>query len=339
MTSVWVSRSANRRRMRSRSASACRSAIRLAWPRTISCRLASSAPRPGGEAGVDQPRRERVEFAARRFARPRDFLARFRQRAAADLGVEVVGRLGERRSRHAGGRRDDAVLDRAVLADQHRQRPLGIEADELDMLEADIVLRGDDDAGAVGQVGEQGGRLGQRAFEAAFLGGGAHLAVDSRPLLARQAAELEQRVDVKAQAELGRQAAGAGVRRVDEAELLEILHHVAHRGGRQRDRQHAREVARADRLAAGEIGVDDAAEDLARPRVEVGEDARFGGRGFGGSGHGGREGDAPLARKGRGPQGASAFRANTDRVRLFPTFGAAEGYRWPRLENAVCGDS
>jgi len=141
----------------------------------------------------------------------------------------------------------------------------------------------------VGEVGEQGGRLGQRAFETGFLGGGAHLVVDPRALLARQAAEFEQRVDVEAQAELSRQAACAGVRRVDEAQLLEVLHHVADRGGRQRDRQQARQVSRADRLAAGEIGIDDAAEDFARPRVEVGEGARFDRRGFAGSRHGGGE--------------------------------------------------
>jgi len=112
---------------------------------------------------------------------------------------------------------------------------------------------------------------------------------DAGALLARQVAEFQQGVDIEPQPDLGGQPAGAGVRRVDQAELLEVLHHVAHRGGRQRHRQQARQVARADRIAADEIGIDDAAEDLARPRVEAGEDARFDGGGIGGRGHGGEQ--------------------------------------------------
>ena len=42
---------------------------------------------------------------------------------------------------------------------------------------------------------------------------------------------------------------GAGVRRVDQAQLFEILHHVAHGGRRKRDRQQAGEMTRPDGLA------------------------------------------------------------------------------------------
>ena len=96
------------------------------------------------------------------------------------------------------------------------------------------------------------------------LGGGAHLAVDPRALLAPEVAELQQRVDEEPQAQLGRQTSGARVRRVDQPELLEILHHIADRGGRQRDRQHAREMPGADGFAGRQIRFDDAAEDFAR---------------------------------------------------------------------------
>ena len=154
---------------------------------------------------------------------------------------------------------------------------LGLEPHEFDLLQPDVVLGRQHDAGAAGQIGEQARRLRQRALEAAFVRGGADLIVDPRALLAREAAEFEQRVDIEAQAELGRQPPRAGVRGVDQPEFLEILHDVADRGRRQRNRQQAREHARADRLAAGEIGIDDAAEDFARARVERGERARFGG--------------------------------------------------------------
>ena len=61
------------------------------------------------------------------------------------------------------------------------------------------------------------------------------------------------------------------MRRIDQAELFEIRHDVAHRSRRQRHRQDARQIARADRLAGREIALDDQAEDLARALVELGQ--------------------------------------------------------------------
>ena len=49
-------------------------------------------------------------------------------------------------------------------------------------------------------------------------------------------ADLHQRIDEEAQPQLGRQPAGRRVRRIDQAELLQVGHHVAHRGRRQRRR-------------------------------------------------------------------------------------------------------
>jgi len=59
------------------------------------------------------------------------------------------------------------------------------------------------------------------------------------------------------------------MRGIDEAERLEVRHDVAHRGRRQRHGQRTAQIARADRLAGGEIGLDDALEDLARALVEL----------------------------------------------------------------------
>ena len=95
-----------------------------------------------------------------------------------------------------------------------------------------------------------------------------HLAVDALALLRREVADLHHRIDEEAQAELGRQPPGARMRRVDQPHVLQVRHDVADRGGRQRRRQDAAQIARADRIAGLQIGFDDAAEDLARAVVE-----------------------------------------------------------------------
>ena len=68
----------------------------------------------------------------------------------------------------------------------------------------------------------------------------------------------EQRVDEEAVAARRRHAAGRGVRAGDEAELLEVGHHVADRGGRKIEPGVLRQRARADRLALGDVALDQA---------------------------------------------------------------------------------
>ena len=80
-----------------------------------------------------------------------------------------------------------------------------------------------------------------------------------------------QGIDEEAQAQIGRQAAGTGVRRGDQARVLQVHHHVADRGGRQVVRQDPGDGARAHRLAGLEIGVDQLPEDVARALVEPGD--------------------------------------------------------------------
>ena len=94
--------------------------------------------------------------------------------------------------------------------------------------------------------------------------------IDCRSALG-EIADLHQGIDEKAQAEFGRQPAGRGMRRIDQAELLEIRHHVAHRGRRQRHRDQARDVARADGFAGRQIALDDLTKNVARTLVELGE--------------------------------------------------------------------
>ncbi len=61
------------------------------------------------------------------------------------------------------------------------------------------------------------------------------------------------------------------MRRIDQPDLFEILHHIADRGRRQRRRQKPRDVARSDRLAMGKVGIDDQPEYFARALVEQGQ--------------------------------------------------------------------
>src|SRR3954468_9663906 len=61
------------------------------------------------------------------------------------------------------------------------------------------------------------------------------------------------------------------MRRVDQAELLEVRHHVADRGRRQRHRDQSRNVARADGFAGREITLDDLTKNLPRALVELSE--------------------------------------------------------------------
>ena len=117
------------------------------------------------------------------------------------------------------------------------------------MLEARIDFGRQHDAGAAGEVGKEARRLGQRSLEAAALRRGTNLGVNPRPILAAKIAEFEQSIDEEPQAVLRRKAPSARMRRVDQAQLLEVLHDVSDGGRRQRNRQHPREMPRSDGLA------------------------------------------------------------------------------------------
>jgi hypothetical protein len=97
---------------------------------------------------------------------------------------------------------------------------------------------------------------------------GLDLRLDDAALLVGQVAEFHESVDKKAKSLLRRQAAGGNMRRIDQAELFEIAHHVADSCRRKRGRQHARQVSRTDRLAVPHVRVDDAPENIARAHVE-----------------------------------------------------------------------
>ena len=231
--------------------------------------LVAAAARPAREARRHDLLGQLIELGAARFQRAFEFGARVEQRLAADARVEEVRGLGQRRARQSGGNRQDAVFHLPVFGDHHDQRALRLEPHEFDMLEPHIELGGEHDAGGAGQSGQKARGLREHIFNRGS--GRRHLPFDRAAVVLVQVADLHQRIDEEAQAHFGRQPSGRGMRRIDQAELLEIRHHVADRGRRQRHLQDARDIARADRLAGREIALDDLAENLARPVAQLGE--------------------------------------------------------------------
>ena len=139
------------------------------------------------------------------------------------------------------------------------------------MLQARIGFRGQHHGGRPGQAGQPGQGFAEGGLDRLRLADGGELGLDRLPLRLGEIADLHQGIDEEPQAEFGRQPPGRGMRRVDQAELLEIGHHVAHRGRRQRNRDQARNVARTDGLAGRQITLDDLAKNIARALVELGK--------------------------------------------------------------------
>ena len=134
-----------------------------------------------------------------------------------------------------------------------------------------IRFRGEHHAGGAAQAREQARGFGQHRFDRFRLAGRRDLRLDRLAVVLGEIADLHQRIDEEAQPHFGRQPPGRSVRRIDQPELFEIGHDVAHRSRRQGHRQDARQIARADRLAGREIALDDLAKNLARTLVELGE--------------------------------------------------------------------
>ena len=226
------------------------------------------ATRPARQSGGDDLLRQLIEFGLALRQRGLDFGTQLGQRLAADAGVEEIGGFDQRRGRQPGRHIEHAVLDLTVFRDQYRQRAFGLQPHELDVLEPHVVLDREHDAGRPGQARQHLRGFGEHGFHRLVGAGAGHLRLDRAAIALGQIADLHQGVDEEAQAEFCRQAAGRGVRGIDQAELLEVRHHVAHRGRRQRDRQDARQIARADRLAGGQIALHDRTKNLARALVE-----------------------------------------------------------------------
>jgi hypothetical protein len=68
------------------------------------------------------------------------------------VGVKVVRCFDKGRGRQPARDLDDTVLNPAILRDQHGERAGRLDADELDVLQAHVLLGGEHDAGAARQA-------------------------------------------------------------------------------------------------------------------------------------------------------------------------------------------
>ncbi len=243
-----------------------------ACPRTINAlahdQCAARLAGPRRQPRFDHPRREIVELGALQLQILEDETARLLEGTAGQTGIEIVAGLGHGRSRHAERHVDQPVLDMARLGDRHDQGAAGTEIDELDVLQRLLGLGRHDHAGTARQARQQGRGLFQRLGHAAADGRAARL--DALALLFGDVADLEQAVDEQPQAGIGRQAAGGGVRRVKQPDILQIGHDVADGGGRQGFAELAGECARADRLAGLDIALDHQPQDLTGTLAQLG---------------------------------------------------------------------
>ena len=142
----------------------------------------------------------------------------------------------------------------------------GRQRDELDLAERRLFLGRDDHARVARQARQQARRLADQIVEQ--VAGLAAFLLDGQTLVGRQIADLQEGIDIEPETGLGRQAPGAGMGRVQQADVFQVRHHVAHRGRRQRGREPPRNRARADGFAGLDVFVDDNAENFPRSLVK-----------------------------------------------------------------------
>ena len=179
---------------------------------------------------------------------------------AADVRIEIVGGLGQRWT--AAARPAASMMRFSTLLSSPTRTtsalPGSSGTNSMCFRRAHLLV-GEHHAGAVRQAGDHLAGLAAAPARSTS----ARLIAQSAPRSGGaprgEVADLEQAVDEQAQADLGRQAPGRCVRGKDQAEMLQVRHDVADRGRRQRHRQQARQIARADRLAGREVGLDDRA--------------------------------------------------------------------------------
>src|SRR6266850_1327978 len=94
------------------------------------------------------------------------------------------------------------------------------------------------------------------------------LALEAIQLARLERLHHQQRIDEEAVSRRSRHAAGRGVRAGDESHVLQVRHHVADRRRRQVEPGVLRQRARADRLALGDISLDQGLEQDLRALVE-----------------------------------------------------------------------
>ena len=220
------------------------------------------AVRPFGNPRFDNAGGQAVELGPVILDLGMDVVPQLAERAARQSRVQVIRGTAQVRLRHARRHLDDAVLDQPALGHHDGQRLPAVEAHELHLAAGHIGLGREHQPGAAAQARERLGGLGQHFLDRAPRGPA--LALDAGALVLGEPPELEQPVHIDPEPQLGRQPSCRDMGRIEQADILQVRHDVAHRGRRHRGREPARERARADRLPGLHEFLDQPAEYLPR---------------------------------------------------------------------------
>ena len=208
-----------------------------------------------------------IEVLARLLQLIEQMLAHLIQLLACELLIQVVRRAPELFGAVVPVELQDAVLYFPAVDDQDRQHPVVGERYELDLAQRRVVLarQGHDPSEARHARQQLGGRGHDRLGVVRVF---PQTALNGRDLVVLQRLELEQGIDEEAIALVGRDAAGGGMGRGDEAELFEVGHDVADRGGAELEADVAGQSARTDGLAVANVMLHQQLEQLLRAFVQ-----------------------------------------------------------------------
>src|ERR1051326_3791140 len=181
--------------------------------------------------------------------------------------VHEVRRLDQLRRHELALGEEDAVLHVALGGDHDQEDALLRKAQKLDVAERERPApRRHDHARELRELGKELRGGGHHALRVVRM----QLGLELLQLARLELLHDEQGVDEEAIAERRRHAAGRRVGARDEAHLLEIGHRVADRGGRKNEPRIVRRRARADRLAFGNVALDQGLEQDLGALVEHG---------------------------------------------------------------------
>ena len=143
-----------------------------------------------------------------------------------------------------------------------------VQRHEIDVAEGELLALGHaDHADEMGHRRQQFRRVAEQRLRARA---DRQLLPQARQLAFGQRLDLQQRVDEHAIALRRRDAPGGGVRRGQQADLLQVGEDVADGGRADVEARVARQRLRTDRLAVADVARDQRAQQLACARVEVG---------------------------------------------------------------------
>ena len=187
------------------------------------------------------------------------------ERLSGVLAIEEIRRLEQLRLRIGLVGMQDAILHVAVGRDNDQQHPPVRQAQEFHVPERGLApSRRGDDASEAGELRQQL----RRGIDQRLRSVGVELVLQFADLALLQRLDHEQAVDEETIAFRRRHAARRRMRAGDESHLLEIGHHVANRGRRQLEARLPRQHAGTDRLAIGDVALDQRLQQVLRAGIK-----------------------------------------------------------------------